>query len=163
MPVEGPNESIPYMQRTRNYYRALGYNNDYVWAHHSETPFTRPAKPLRDLRVALISTAGPADDSNRDERNRRQVWSGEVASNPRSFITDMAWDRESTHTDDRETFLPIDAVKRLVAEGFVGNLATRFHGAATDYSHQKTNETDAPEILRRLRDEKVDAALLTAL
>ncbi|TAJ34958.1 MAG: glycine reductase, partial [Reyranella sp.] len=24
---------VPYMARTRAYYRALGYTNDYVWAH----------------------------------------------------------------------------------------------------------------------------------
>ena len=54
-------------------------------------------------------------------------------------------------------------MKRLVAEGAIGALSPRFHGAPTDYSHRKTIEEDAPEILRRLREDKVDAALLTAL
>lgn len=154
---------VPYMERTRHYYRALGYETDYVWARHDDVPFARLSKALRESTIALITTAGPPDLSNRDARNRKHVWSGEVANPPASFDTDVAWDREATHTDDRETFLPIDAMKRLVADGTIGALSQRFHGAPTDYSHRKTNVEDAPEILRRLREDKVDAALLTAL
>lgn len=154
---------VPYMERTRAYYRALGYSNDYVWAHHEDVPFVRPTKPLREATVALITTAGPPDLSNRDQRNRKHVWSGDVANPPATFDTDLAWDKEATHTDDRESFLPIDAMQRLVADGTLGKLAPRFHGAPTDYSHSKTNEHDAPELLRRLRQDKADAAILTAL
>ena len=154
---------VSYMERTRLYYRALGYDNDYVWAHHTEVPFVRPAKPIGRSTIALITTAGPPDRSNRDAGNRKQVWSGDVNDPPATFDTDLAWDKEATHTDDRETFLPIDAMKRLVAAGFVGALAPRFHGAPTDYSHRKTNEHDAPDILRRLREDRVDAVLLAAL
>lgn len=156
-------QPVPYMERTRNYYRALGYAKDYVWANHTDVPFTRVVKPVREMKIALITTAGPGDKSHRDEHNRRHVWSGFVASPPATFDTDMAWDKESTHTDDRETFLPIDAAKRLVADGTLGALAPSFHTAPTDYSQQKTTEQDAPEILRRLREEQVDAAILTAL
>jgi D-proline reductase (dithiol) PrdB len=99
----------------------------------------------------------------RDEHNRRHVWSGLVANPPGSFDTDVAWDRESTHTDDRETFLPIDAAQRLVADGTLGGLAPRFHTAPTEYSQQKTTQQDAPEILRGLWEDEVDAAILTAL
>ena len=154
---------VPYMERTRHYYRALGYQADYAWAHHDDAPFARLTRPLGEATVALITTAGPPDLSNRDARNRKRVWSGDVASPPARFDTDLAWDKEATHTDDRETFLPIDAMKRLVADGTIGALASRFHGAPTDYSQRKTNEEDAPELLRRLRADKVDAALLTAL
>jgi hypothetical protein len=91
------------------------------------------------------------------------VWSGLVTSPPATFDTDVAWDRESTHTDDRETFLPIDAAQRLVADGTLGALAPHFHSAPTDYSQRKTIERDAPEILRRLREDEVDAAILIAL
>ncbi|MBV8413166.1 MAG: hypothetical protein JOY64_36465 [Alphaproteobacteria bacterium] len=158
---QGP--PVPYMERTRNYYRALGYEKDYMWAHHDDVPFARPPKSLRDMTVALITTAGPPDLSNRDVGNRKHVWSGEVAAPPLSFDTDLAWDKEATHTDDRETFLPIDAMGKLVADGTVAALSPRFHGAPTDYSHRKTCEHDAPQILRRLREDRVDAALLTAL
>ncbi len=154
---------VPYMERTRNYYRALGYDKDYVWAHFDDVPFARPAKPLSQMRVALVTTAGPPDRSNRDARGRKQVWTGDVSAPPAGFDTDLAWDRESTHVDDRETFLPIDAMRGLVARGVVGSLSPRFVGAPTDYSHRKTLEEDAPRILQHLREDQVDAALLTAL
>ncbi|MSQ54991.1 MAG: hypothetical protein EXR31_06445 [Betaproteobacteria bacterium] len=154
---------LRYMELTRNYYRALGYEQDYVWAHFDDVPFTRLPKPLAELNVALIVTAGPPDESSRDEHGRRRVWSCDVDSPPATFDTDVAWDRESTHTDDRETFLPIDAMRRMVSRGVIGGLARRFHRAPTDYSHAKTMHKDAPELLRRLREDKADAALLTAL
>jgi hypothetical protein len=154
---------VPYMERTRTYYRALGYEKDYVWAHHDDVPFARPRTPIRSATIALITTAGPPDRSNRDARNRKQVWSGDVDSPPTSFDTDVAWDKEATHVDDRETFLPISAMKRLVANGAVGALSRRFHHAPTDYSHRKTNQIAAPQIYQRLRDDKVHAAVLAAL
>ena len=35
---------IPYMERTRHYYRALGYDQDYVWANFDDVPFARLSK-----------------------------------------------------------------------------------------------------------------------
>jgi D-proline reductase (dithiol) PrdB len=32
---------IPYMQRIRDYYLALGYPTPYRWAHYAEVPFQR--------------------------------------------------------------------------------------------------------------------------
>lgn len=157
---EGP---VQYMERTRHYYRALGYEQDYVWAHNPDVPFAHLAIPVSEATVALVTTAGPPDRSNRDAHNRKQVWSGEVADPPASFDTDVAWDKESTHVDDRETFLPISAMQRLVSEGALGALSSRFHHAPTDYSQRKTNEVDAPQIYQRLRDDKVHAAVLSAL
>ena len=37
---------IKYMDRTRHYYRALGYAQDYVWAAFDDVPFSQPTKPL---------------------------------------------------------------------------------------------------------------------
>ena len=37
---------IPYMQRTRDYYRAIGYTTPYRWAHHIDAPFQPLKKPL---------------------------------------------------------------------------------------------------------------------
>jgi D-proline reductase (dithiol) PrdB len=48
---------IPYMERMREYYLTLGYDNPYRGAHLVDVPFTPLARPLAALRVALISTA----------------------------------------------------------------------------------------------------------
>jgi hypothetical protein len=47
-----------------------------------------------------------------------------------------------------------------VAAGRIGSLTPRFHGAPTNRSHRVTVETDAPELLRRCREDEADAALL---
>lgn len=154
---------VPYMERTRNYYRALGYEDDYVWAHFEDAPFTPPGKQLAAMKVALVTTAGPGDRSNRDAKGRKQVWSCDIGSAPATFDTDLAWDREATHMDDPETFLPIAAMRQAVSGGVIAGLTRRFHGAPTDYSHRKTMEVDAPEILRRLREDGADSALLVAI
>ncbi|HUB10910.1 MAG TPA: hypothetical protein VMB34_03055, partial [Acetobacteraceae bacterium] len=50
---------IPYMQRTRDYYAAIGYATPYRWAHFVDAPFTPLPKPLREARVAIVTTAAP--------------------------------------------------------------------------------------------------------
>ena len=47
-----------------------------------------------------------------------------------------------------------------VKAGRIGGLTPRFHGAPTNRSHRTTTETDAPELLRRCREDEVDAAVL---
>ena len=75
----------------------------------------------------------------------------------------MAWDKELTHTDDRASFLPIEAASELASEGSFGGLAARFHGVPTEYSQRKTLTEDAPEILSRVREDRRDAAVLCPL
>ena len=42
---------VPYMQRTRDYYTAIGYTTPYRWAHYVEAPFQPLKKPLAQSRV----------------------------------------------------------------------------------------------------------------
>ena len=152
-------EPVPYMERTRHYYRALGYPTDYVWAHHDDVPFTRLPKSLADCRVALITTAGPPGHTG-----KRRLWSAPVEPPPERLHTaNLAWDKESTHTDDVGSFLPIAAASSLARQGLFAGLAPRFHGVPTDYSQRRTSEEVAPQVLQRLRDDGADAALLCPL
>ena len=50
--------AVGYMQRLREYYLALGYDNPYRWAHFAEVPFCQ-RKPLSQSRVGLVTTAAP--------------------------------------------------------------------------------------------------------
>jgi hypothetical protein len=150
---------INYRERTRHYYRALGYARDYVWATFDDVPFAPLPKPLSQSRIALITTASPIDFDG-----VKRVWSGNVSPPPPSLYTDnVAWDKESTHTKDRESFLPIEAASKLAVEGMFARLTARFHGVPTEYSQRKTREEDAPAILQRIREDGADAALLCPL
>src|SRR5688572_17009969 len=75
-------EPVPYMERTRLYYRALGYASDYVWATFADVPFVRLQKPLAEAKIGLLTTASPPDRGNVDGSGMRHVWSGLVADPP---------------------------------------------------------------------------------
>lgn len=158
---------VSYIDRTREYYGAQGYEKPYAWARHTDAPFAPLPKPLAACRVALVTTASPWREETPVDgvlRGAKQVWSGPTAAPPeRLFTADLAWDKEATHTDDVESFLPIRRLEELAAAGRIGSVAPRFHGVPTDYSQRRTIEQDAPEILARCREDAVDVALLVPL
>jgi hypothetical protein len=75
-------------------------------------------------------------------------------------ISHIAYDRVHTSADDSGTWFPLPQMQRLAQEGRIGEVAPRFFGAPTNRSHRVTIETDAPEILARCLEDKVDAAVL---
>jgi len=159
--VPARNKAVGYMERTRNYYRALGYSADYTWAKNDSVPFTLPSKPLSKSRVALITTTSPAGTTKADTP---AVWSGYCSEKPKSMYTDnLAWDKETTHTRDTESYLPLDALHKMIDAGELGSIAPRYHGVPTEYSQRQTLNNDAPEILKRVQEDQADVALLVPL
>lgn len=160
---------IPYMQRTREYYAAIGYTTPYRWAHYAEAPFTPLMKPLKQSRVAIITTASPFDPAKGDQgpgaaynsaAKFYQVYSGSSDNPPDLRISHIAYDRTHTTATDSNTWFPLPALKRLAASGRVGSIAPHFFGAPTNRSHRVTIDTDAPELLELCRADGVDAAIL---
>jgi hypothetical protein len=158
---------ISYIDRTRELYQAQGYPKPYQWAHFEEVPFTPLPAPLARCRLTLITTASPIREDSTSQAGlpmAKEVSSGSTASPPEHLYTaDLAWDKENTHTDDLDSFFPIHRLQELAAAGRIGSLAARYHGAPTEYSQRRTMERDAPEILRRCREDDVEAALLVPL
>ena len=154
-------EPVPYMERTRLYYEAQGFEKPYRWAQNRSSPFTAPAKPISESVLTLITTAALYE---REATERRDVMSAPLSPPPsRLFANDLAWDRNATHLEDLNSFFPADHLTELVAAGRIGKLAARFHCVPTDYSQRCTTETDAPEILSRCREDSVDAVLLVPI
>jgi D-proline reductase (dithiol) PrdB len=152
---------VPYMERTRDYYRAQGYSTDYQWAHHDTTPFTTLPKPLSECRLAVITTAMPDTEIGRAQR---QVYSPLSMPIPESMYTkELSWDKRATHTEDVASFLPLEQLLIVEEEGGIGSIAPRFHSVATDYSQRNTTKHDAPAILERCHEDQVDVALLVPL
>lgn len=163
-PTSSIDAPVGYMERTRQYYRALGYDKDYRWARNDVTPFARLRKPLNEARIAIVTTSSPPGDWTKENPPPKEVWSGATDPAPDALYNqNLAWDKETTHTRDRESYLPIDALKALAAEGAIGSLAPRFHGVPTVYSHRETMFEDAPAILDRIVEDHADAALLVPL
>ena len=157
---------VSYIDKSRQYYAAHGYDTPYRWASHREVPFTPLSKPLSACRVGLVTTSGiHQDDKPADAPpplpKRAFAWPTDPAP-VRLFTDDLSWDKEATHTDDVETFLPIARLRELQAEGRIGAVADRFYGVPTEYSRRKT-AADAETIERWCREDEVDVVLLIPL
>jgi hypothetical protein len=156
-------ESVGYMERTRSFYAAQGYEKPYRWAHFEEVPFAALRKPLAECTVGLVGTASLLRPDGRPELPKR-VYSASTVEPPASFYTDdLAWDKEATHIEDIDSFLPLHRLQELAAVGRISRLAPHFYGVPAEYSQRRTIEADAPEVLRRCREDGVDVALLVPL
>jgi D-proline reductase (dithiol) PrdB len=152
---------INYMQRTRDFYRAQGFQKDYVWAHNDEIPFTGLAKPLSECTVAIVTTAVVESDIPKPVR---KATSYPLTALPTQLDTnEVAWDKVTTHTDDRQSYFPLEALEELANSGKIKKLAPRFHFIPTEYSQSNTLELDAPAILAACKEDNVDIALLVPL
>jgi D-proline reductase (dithiol) PrdB len=136
-------------------------------------PWTRFAKPLRDARIALVTTAGinvrdaePPFDYEREQREpnwgdptyrmlprdlrQEQVQAGHLHINNDDILQDV------------DVALPIHRLLELEAAGEIGSLAPTnysFMGYQPDTTEWR--ERYAPEAAGRMKDEAVDAVLLT--
>jgi glycine/sarcosine/betaine reductase selenoprotein B len=170
-PGFAPDDDAPiaYMARTSEYYQAIGYTTPYRWAHYVSAPFQPLRNPLASSRVAIVTTAAPFDPAKGDQGPGARynsgakfysVYDGDSTGAHDLRISHIAYDRLHTSADDSGTWFPLPQLRRLAATGRIGEVAPRFFGAPTNRSHRVTIETDAPEILARCRDDKVDAVVL---
>ncbi|WP_375174096.1 glycine reductase [Pseudooceanicola sp.] len=159
---------VPYMQRTRDWYLALGFDNPYVWAHHVDVPFARLKKPVSETKLALITTAAPYQADKGDQgpgapynaaAKFYSVYSGDVRTDHDLRISHVAIDRDHTTMEDPASWFPLSALRAVEGRLF-GALTPRFHGLPTNRSIRHTMEVDAPEILRRCQEDGAEAALL---
>ena len=154
-------EPVPYIRRSREYYEAQGFERAYRYAHHPDAPFAALPKPLNACTLGLVTTASTYARASLEPRI---IDSGSTLTPPeRLFTDDLSWDKQATHTDDLNTFCPIEHLQALADQSVIGALAPRFHCAATEYSQRTTLEKDAPEIHQRLLEDGADVALLIPL
>jgi hypothetical protein len=160
---------IPYLQRIRSYYEALGYGAPYRWAHYSHVPFHLLAKPLSQCRLTIITTAAPFQPDKGDQGPGAPynsaakfftVYSGDAAVDHDLRISHIAIDRKHTTAEDPAAYFPLTELRKRAASGRIGSVAARFHGAPTNRSHRVTLEADCPEIVARCKADGVDAAIL---
>ena len=155
---------VSYIDRSREYYAAQGYAQPYTWAHFQEVPFTPLIKPLSECRIGLVTTAGRRDSFDSGEVLPRELYAGSADPIPeRLFTNHLFWDKQATHTDDLDSFLPLHRLSEYAENGLIGSVSPRFYGVPTDYSQNRTIRQDAPQILEWCREDGVDAVLLSAL
>lgn len=152
---------IEYIQRTRDYYRAQGFERDYAWARNDDIPLTLLPRPLAEATVTLVTTAVVDPEV---PKNLREASSHAFDAVPEAFDTrDLSWDKVTTHTRDRGSYFPVEILRELVSEGRLGRLAERFHFVPTEYSQRHTLDKDAPATLAACVQDEVDVAILVPL
>jgi hypothetical protein len=138
---------IPYLQRTREYYQALGYGAPYEWAHYADVPFRRLQRALSACRVAIVTTAAPYQPGRGDQGpgapyNAKRS-SMRSSPTPRTATRTcasriVAIDRQHTTAEDPTSYFPLAMLRRAAAAGRIGSVAARFHGVPTNRSQRTT-------------------------
>jgi hypothetical protein len=164
---------VPYIEKTREYYRRKGFQEVYRYAHHEDGPLTPLRKPLAQSRLVLISSAGievaplegarpvPFRSANVGPKDQVEVFDipSDTPAERLVYVTG-AHNRQESAMLDIDAFFPTTRLRELRDEGRIGSLAPQYLRIRPAYSQRKTLELDAPEVLRRCRAMDVDVALL---
>jgi D-proline reductase (dithiol) PrdB len=128
-------------------------------------PFTPLSKPLANCTLAVVTTAGLHLRGDRPfgggDPSFRVLPSDTAAGEILQSHTSIGFDRVPVIRDLNVT-LPLDRLRELVARDALGGLGLNcysFMGAQRDWSRIE-GET-APAVAARLREEGIDAVLLT--
>ena len=157
---------VSYIDKSREYYAAQGYERPYQWATNDDAPFTPLAKPLSACTVGLISTAYFLPD----EFDYEGPWSlpRQPAVATRSLLANLNtghlfWAKDETHHDDTEVYLPLARLDEAVEAGRIGAVSDHIYCLPTQYSHRQTQKRDTPQVIEWLTEDEVDVALLVPL
>ena len=154
---------VRYIDRTKAQYDALGYDS-YHWAHIDEPPPITPLPaPLGELRLGLIATGGIYAQGQtaftyRDDITYRAIDADVDPDELRA--THFAYDLTDARQDINVVF-PIAALRTLVGDGLVGELAPQlFTCMGGIYSQRRVRDDLAPALVQRCQDDEIDVVLL---
>lgn len=152
---------VSYIDKSRDFYAAHGYETPYAWACFDDVPFRLWElldRSLSDATIGVVTTAFPVGFDA-----PKSVYAQASSPIPEAMFTqDLSWDKQATHTDDVGTFLPLAALERLADQGVIGRASDHFYGVPTEYSQRRTHD-DAARIIDWARDDGVDAMILVPL
>lgn len=140
----------------------------YPWRRIDPVPLARLRKPLRECRVALVTTAGlvapgevPFDNDIRGGDASYRVIRADA---PLALLEEHHRSESFDHAGierDRNLALPLDRLREFVAEGLIGEVAPRhlsFMGSIT--APGRLVRDTAPPAAALLEADGVDVALL---
>ena len=150
-------DRLPKAVRTKLLTTPVGVND--------QTPFTSPARPLAESRLAIVTTAG----LHLREDRPFEEWDPTFRAIPGDVghadllqsHTSIGFDRTLALRDINVVF-PVDRVRELVERGVIGELARTFYSfLGAQKEPQRIRDETAPVVAERLRDDRVDLVLLT--
>jgi len=154
---------ISYIDRSREYYQAQGFDRPYEWATNAESPFMTLFKPVSDMKFGLATTSSLFRESPESNREPKKVFAKATNPAPTSMYTnDLFWDKNATHTNDLGSFLPLSHLETLATDGVIGSVSERFYGMPTVYSSRLANK-NAAEVEELAKADGVEAMILVPL
>jgi D-proline reductase (dithiol) PrdB len=134
---------------------------------NESAPWTPLAKPLADARLALVTTAGlhvrGAAPFTGGHQGYRAIPADTPLANVMLSHTSIGFDRSDVQRDLNVAF-PLDRARELVAAGEIGSLAsTHYAFLGAQRSYDGILQESGPAVARALRDDGVDAVLLTGV
>jgi D-proline reductase (dithiol) PrdB len=143
----------------------------YRWGRIHPVPFAPLRKPLREAKIALVSTAGLVlphqqafDDSIKGgDWSYREIPANVDVRSMRDTHRSGSYDHTGIQTDPNLGF-PLDRLRELASEGFVGELNHRhFSMMGSITAPGRLMRESAPAVASALVDDAVDAVLLVPI
>lgn len=162
--MDRPDDTVPYIERTRRLYAS---QRPYRWVVHDPAgeppPWAPISKALSEMRIVLIASGGVYRDDQepfhfRNDTSHREV---PIATEPgRLRVSHFGYDIRDAQRDTGRVF-PLRALRELAAAGVVGGLvetAISFMGGI--YSSRRVREELAPRLRDFVLRERADLAYL---
>jgi D-proline reductase (dithiol) PrdB len=132
---------------------------------HDTAPWTPLARPLREARLALATTAGLHARGDAPFTGGHQGFREIPADTPPRDVvqshTSIGFDRSGLQRDINVVF-PLDRMRELVAAGELGSpAANNYSFLGAQRSYDGIIGESAPEVARRLKADGVDVVFLT--
>lgn len=158
---------VSYIQQTQDLYDNLGYEPYHWFEADADPEFVKPPKPLSKCKLGLVSTAGTYLAGQvayhyKDDTSIRVIPGDSSVSDLRfSHVTENYL--VDARRDPRCVF-PLQALKQLVAEGVIGELADNYFSCMGGiYSQRRVREELIPALDLAISGENIDVLLLVPL
>lgn len=149
---------IAYISRTRERYAEYPA---YRWSVNTQAPWTSLSKPLKECRLALVSSGGFYLKSEppfaEDDASYRRI---PRDTNPADLRIYHHGYRDADADRDPNCVFPLERLRELEAAGVIGELVDPALSFVTLYSARKEVEERAPKIVGELQAAAADVALL---
>ncbi len=158
-------DPIAYVTQLNEFYRSQGFP-PYQWTVNDTAPLTPMTKPLRECRIAMLTSGGVSRkvDAPFNPQARNDL---RVDAVPRDTAGDffVIHDDYYNHADadrDINCMFPLERLRELAAERVIGEVAPHHYSGfmGRTYIRSAVVNEAAPVLVRRLRDESVDAFVL---
>lgn len=143
------------------------WHDHFVWTPNHKAEWTIPIKPLKESKVALVSTAGIHLKSQKpfDVINDHGDWSYRYIPSSTGpgdiMISDLHYDHSEADLDINCIF-PISHINSLKQEGIIGDVANDFFGFMGFIPDpEKLIKETAPQVASMLIEDEVDLVFLT--